>query len=349
MQMAAPAVNSNYAVVTSATASNLDNQFHAADQAYALLPKGPSVQRSPQAATRRQLGGQIHTHLDQLITQIRANFAQHTQNMDGLANRAKVITAQADQIVKGAADPRATPTTKSDAARLTAQVAGELIHIVNSAEADSKAFFASWNQIRALNMIHTADEFKDDFVSERNGIMQDVKLDTTRLVKMRQLKQRSEAYMALSQKLLTGSKQDVATARAEAVELVKKLQEHWDNTMSDTSKIGLHGLTTNSKNLHVAAQKQQIAKVESKTLEGIVVNLTAALKNYKTTVKTMTALKDTTVHGLSPEEIKDGAVAASLMKAQTLISEALKAQGQVTLFVNQAQHDIVTIRAHTAH
>ncbi len=311
--------------------------------AYPTLSDTKFQQLAAAYGTNAWMPDRIKVELDESMAKALKSLATHKTYIDQLTILAKQINTNA----KAAADKAAKGKKPADlqaAVQFTSRAASLLNQIATMAHNDHQAFDGSWNEFRALNVKANAPQlppqYQEDFTRAREKIMSDGKLINVKVVKLEQLVTQATAFNKMSATLATAASQEAPQDGTEAaqkaakqledqlLDLMNKSMGSEKRNMAGGKNIGWVSVGSKINAMRTTAQSPKVAKQLYATCETYYVNIQAAVKTYKATVKTRDTLIATTLRTISPKTQKIQAVATGLANAKAIRKEAAGVQDE---------------------
>ncbi len=277
---------------------------------------------------------QIEIELNENMAVALKGLEQHQRYVDTLAAVGKQTLAQAKEAVKKAEN--GSQADKEAAVKVAFNAQKLIIKMADLAHQDHQAFDGAWNVFRALSVDQLApklpDTHKAKFIRAREKIMGDGKLINVKVAKLKQFTTQADALTKFSGHLATAGRNQPSQADAQAA--ADKLEAAFTDQMMKSmgsvkrglnggKNIGWHSVETKMAQLRTNAK---LAKVPQKTfdvMENYHTNMVAAVKTYKSTVKTMDTLGATTLKTIPAPLQKVQPVAATLATAKGMRDEAV--------------------------
>ena len=324
------------------------------------LPTAPAAYPVLSDTKLKQLAAAYHTNsfmperikveLDDNMDKALHSLAVHQKYIDQLAAVAKQTLAD-DKAAAVKAD-KGKAGTREAALKVAFNSEKALFQIAKLAHDDHQAFDGSWNQFRAINVSvivpDLAAEWQADFIRAREKIMADGKLINVKVTKMQQYVTQAKAITKMNATLVpsTNQKSDQAVV-ADAVEAAKHLEAQFLDLMqkamgSETrnmgggKNIGWVSVESKIKSLRLNANMATVTKQLYASSEQYYVNMQAAVKTYKATVKTMDTLGTTTLRTIPANIQKIQTVAAPLADAKSVRDEAVRVTAAAVELLKEA-------------
>jgi len=344
-----PQINSNYPVRSASRAQQLADAYGT----NAIIGRGANAptQQDLDALHARQ-GNALKTVLDDNMDAVLANLVTHQHNIDQLAQAAKGVINSAKAAV---AHAEATGSTNdlATAVQATSHAAGLLNQMATLAHDDHQAFDGHWNQFRAFNAgDHVPLEYKQDFITAREKVMADGKLINAKVQKLEQLVTQAAAFNKMSSSLLNQGNKSTGEADQTAKHLEDQLLDLVGKNMGSENRhlpggknIGWYSVGSKIKMIRTTAALPHVPRATYKTLQQYQVNMVAALKSYKTTIKTMETLVATTLKSIPVDRQKKKEVAVRLANARAILAEATHVRDEAIQVVAEADR-LMTAMSH---
>ena len=308
-----------------------------APAAYPVLSAAKVNQLANAYDTNSFIPNQIKVELDENMAKALKSLAAHQKYIDQLADVAKK-TLIADKAAANKADKSKKAADRESAVKVAFNSETSLIKIAKLAKDDHQAFDGAWNQFRAINVGAIAPklpaDFQADFIRGREKIMADGKLINVKVAKMKQFVVQANAITKMTAALVgTTNQPSPQQATADALAAAKNLEDQFLKLMqksmgSETRNMGggknIGWVSVESKlaSLRRTAAMQSVPKQLYASSVQYQVNMLAAVKTYKATVKTMETLGFATLRTMPADVQKSQSVAPVLATAKAVNNEA---------------------------
>jgi hypothetical protein len=305
--------------------------------AYPVLSDAKVKQLAAAYDTNSFMPERIRVELDENMAKALNSLAAHQNYIDQLAVVAKqTLVAAKDAATK--ADKKGKAADREAAVKVAFNAEKSLIKIAKLAKDDHQAFDGAWNEFRALNITSIAPklpaEHLADFIRGREKLMADGKLINVKVAKMKQFALQATAITKMTASLAgtanqASQEQVIADAlaaaknlEAEFLKLMEKSMGSEKRNMGGGKNIGWVSVESKLSSLERNANMPSVPKQLYATSVQYQVNIQAAVKTYKATIKTMDTLGFTTLRTIPAEVQKSQAVAKALADAKAVHNEA---------------------------
>ena len=317
------------------------------------LPTPPADYPVLSDAKVKQLAAAYDTNSfmkDRIKVELDENMAKALKSLDAHQRYIDQLAAVAKQTLVGAknaalkADKSEKAVDREAAVKVAFNAERALIKIAQLAKDDHQAFDGSWNQFRALNVSSIAPdlpaELQADFIRGREKIMADGKLISVKVTKMKQATIQAAAITKMVATLAGGANQaSQQQAVAEALESARNLEAQFLKQMQKSmgsekrnlgggKNIGWVSVESKLSSLQRTANMASVPQQLYNSCVQYQINIQAAVKTYKATVKTMETLGFTTLRTIPAPIQKDQGVAKALADAKAIHNEAIAVKDQ---------------------
>jgi len=308
-----------------------------APAAYPVLSDAKVIGLANAYDTNSFMPERIKVELDDNIAKALKSLAAHQKYIDQLAEAAKQ-TLLADKAAANKADKTKKAADREAAVKVAFNSERSLIQIAKLAKDDHQAFDGAWNEFRAINIGSIAPklpaQYQADFIRGREKIMADGKLINVKVAKMKQYSVQATAITKMVATLAsTANQPSQEQATADALAAAKNLEDQFLKLMQKSmgserrnlgggKNIGWVSVESKLASLQRTAAMQSVPKQLYASSVQYQVNMLAAVKTYKATVKTMDTLGFTTLRTIPANIQKSQGVAQALATAKAVHDEA---------------------------
>jgi hypothetical protein len=323
--------------------------------AYPVLSDAKFKQLAAAYDTNSFMPEQIKVELDKNMQTALASLAAHQKYVDGLADAGKQILLQAKAAVTKA--DKGQPADQAAALKVAFNAERELIKIAKLAHDDHQSFDGAWNQFRALGVKNVApklpDNYLTDFIRAREKVMADGKLINVKVAKLEQYTVQAKALTKLSaDRVGTGRQPTANEALTTAQQLEEQIKEQVFKSMgnerlkpgSGGKNIGWFSVGKKMETIQRTAGQKAVTQQDYATAQQYYVNMQAAVKTYKATVKTLDTLSAVAQRAIAAPLLNSPGVAGALANAKTVRDEAAAVSTQSQKVLDEATKLMTTIK-----
>jgi hypothetical protein len=325
---------------------------------YPLLSDAKFIQLADDFDTTSWSPEHIKVELDRNMDIALKSLAVHQAHIDQLAAVGKQTIAQTKAAVNQA--HKGSAADKQAALQVSFRAATLLNQIAKQAHEDHQAFDGAWNKFRALNIKlkapHLPETSAENFIRGREKIMADGKLINVKVAKLKQLTVQADAITKLSATLVSADGKPAQAQltdehKAAAEKLEKQLLDQMNKSMGSVKRglgggknIGWFSVEEKLNTLRSVAKPKQVTKQDLASSVNIHVNMLAAVKTYKATIKTMDTLISATVMALPASLQKSKGTTALLAKSMAVRNEAAGVKDEAIKVLAEADKLIAVMK-----